>query len=101
MPVESRARNWKQRVKREKGCHGNKRAGVAHSLGDLSEMQRRKRCEVKSGECYLLNERSMKQEPIEAEVEKQEEKVQPPEVQRAYVPAWAPLGVSVRKPDPP
>lgn len=70
MPVESGARTWKQRVKKGKRWQGNRRAGVAHSLGDLSEMGRRKRCEVKSGECNVLNERSMNQEPMEAEVEK-------------------------------
>lgn len=72
-----------------------------HSWEDLSEMRTRNRCGVKSGDNYFLKERSVNQEPIEAEVEKLEEKVQPPEGQRASMPAWAPLGVSVRKPDLP
>lgn len=91
----------KQRVKRERGGQEIKKAGVDHSLGDFSEMGKRNRCEVKSGENYFLKERSKNREPTEAEVEKLRGKVQPPEGQRACVPAWAPLGASVRKPDPP
>lgn len=77
-----------------KGWPANRKAGVDYSLGDLSEMGKRNRCEVKSGENYFLKERSKNQEPTEAEVEKLRGKVQPPEGQRAYVPARAPLGVS-------
>lgn len=47
-------------------------------MGDLSEMGKRNRCEVKSGKDYFLKERSKNQEPTEAEVEKLRGKVQPP-----------------------
>lgn len=71
-------------------------------MGNFSEMGKRNRCEVKSGENYFLQERSKNWEPTEAEVEKLKGKVQPAP-QKVRGPMCQPgllLGASVRKPDP-